>query len=154
TQIVVLAARNGLTALYFRREFAVVGGLMSYGTNADESYRVLGVYAGRILKGENPGDLPIQALGAIITIIGDVLGSSRMVILRSKGGTVSLVRENDTSKPLAFRYWAYWSAIFQSVRDPTAIISIDFPVDSLLANLSPIVASKGNLCGPMMLRIL
>src|SRR5262249_7615839 len=60
TQIVVLAARNGLTALYFRREFAVVGGLMSYGTNADESYRVLGVYAGRILKGENPGDLPIQ----------------------------------------------------------------------------------------------
>jgi putative ABC transport system substrate-binding protein len=60
TQIVVLAARHGVTALYFRREFAVVGGLISYGTNADESYRVLGVYAGRILKGEKPGDLPIQ----------------------------------------------------------------------------------------------
>ena len=60
TQIVVLAARHGLTALYFRREFAAVGGLMSYGTNADEGYRVLGVYAGRILKGEEPGDLPIQ----------------------------------------------------------------------------------------------
>ena len=60
TQIVVLAARHAVPALYFRREFAAVGGLMSYGSNADESYRVLGVYAGRILKGENPGDLPIQ----------------------------------------------------------------------------------------------
>ena len=60
SQIVVLAARHRLTALYFRREFVAVGGLMSYGSNADEGYRVLGVYAGRILKGENPGDLPIQ----------------------------------------------------------------------------------------------
>src|SRR5438477_12990627 len=75
-----------------------------------------------------------------------------MVILRSTGGTVSLVRENDTAKPLAFRYWAYWSAIFQSGRDPTAIISIDFPVGSLLANWSPIVTSKSSFCGPMMLR--
>jgi putative ABC transport system substrate-binding protein len=50
TQIVVLAARHAVPALYFRREFAAVGGLMSYGSNADESYRVLGVYAGRILK--------------------------------------------------------------------------------------------------------
>jgi putative ABC transport system substrate-binding protein len=60
TQIVVLAARHAVPALYFRREFAAVGGLMSYGANADEGYRVLGVYAGRILKGEQPGDLPIQ----------------------------------------------------------------------------------------------
>jgi putative tryptophan/tyrosine transport system substrate-binding protein len=60
SQIVVLAARHAVAALYFRREFAAVGGLMSYGSNADESYRVLGVYAGRILKGEKPGDLPIQ----------------------------------------------------------------------------------------------
>jgi len=60
TQIVVLAARHAVPALYFRREFAAVGGLMSYGSNAAEGYRVLGVYAGRILKGEKPGDLPIQ----------------------------------------------------------------------------------------------
>jgi putative ABC transport system substrate-binding protein len=60
TQIVVLAARHGVTALYPRREFTAVGGLMSYGSNADEIYRVQGIYAGRILKGEKPGDLPIQ----------------------------------------------------------------------------------------------
>jgi putative tryptophan/tyrosine transport system substrate-binding protein len=60
SQIIVLAARHAMPALYFRREFAAVGGLMSYGSNAAEGYRVLGVYAGRILKGEKPGDLPIQ----------------------------------------------------------------------------------------------
>ena len=60
TQIVVLAARHALPAVYFRREFTAVGGLMSYGSNADESYRLLGLYAGRILNGEKPGDLPIQ----------------------------------------------------------------------------------------------
>ena len=60
SQIVVLAARHAVPGLYFRREFAAVGGLMSYGSNAAEGYRVLGVYAGRILKGEKPGDLPIQ----------------------------------------------------------------------------------------------
>jgi putative tryptophan/tyrosine transport system substrate-binding protein len=60
SQIVVLASRHAVPALYFRREFAAIGGLMSYGSNAEESYRTLGVYAGRILKGEKPGDLPIQ----------------------------------------------------------------------------------------------
>jgi putative tryptophan/tyrosine transport system substrate-binding protein len=60
SQIVVLAARHAVPALYFRREFTAVGGLISYGSNADEAYRALGVYAGRILKSEKPGDLPIQ----------------------------------------------------------------------------------------------
>jgi putative ABC transport system substrate-binding protein len=59
-QIVVLATRQAVPTLYPRREFAAVGGLMSYGSNIDEMYRVLGVYAGRILKGEKAGDLPIQ----------------------------------------------------------------------------------------------
>src|SRR5262249_16346712 len=60
SQIVVLATRHGVTALSFRREFTAVGGLMSYGSNADEAYRVLGVYAGPILTGEKRADLPIQ----------------------------------------------------------------------------------------------
>ena len=59
-QFVVLAARYALPTLYSRREFAAAGGLMSYGPNNDDSYRLLGIYAARILRGEKPGDLPIQ----------------------------------------------------------------------------------------------
>jgi putative ABC transport system substrate-binding protein len=57
--IVASAARSAVPTLYFRREFAIAGGLMSYGTNTDENYHALGDYAGRILKGEKAGDLPV-----------------------------------------------------------------------------------------------
>jgi putative tryptophan/tyrosine transport system substrate-binding protein len=59
-EIVALAAQHRVPALYFERDFAEAGGLMSYGPNISEQYRQLGIYAGRILSGQKPGDLPVR----------------------------------------------------------------------------------------------
>jgi putative tryptophan/tyrosine transport system substrate-binding protein len=59
-QLGVLAAEHRLPTIFQFREFAAVGGLMSYGGNLSDGWRLVGVYAGRILKGEKPADLPVQ----------------------------------------------------------------------------------------------
>jgi len=59
-QVVTAAARHGLPAMYELRDFAVVGGLISYGTSLADGYRKTGIYAGKVLKGVNPAELPIE----------------------------------------------------------------------------------------------
>jgi putative ABC transport system substrate-binding protein len=58
-QIVVLANHYKIPAVYTRREWTLAGGLMSYGTNFVDAYRQLGMYAGKILKGATPAELPV-----------------------------------------------------------------------------------------------
>jgi len=59
TQIVLLAARHTMPAIFTQREYAEIGGLMSYGTSPADAYRQLGAYAGQVLKGIKPAELPV-----------------------------------------------------------------------------------------------
>ena len=68
-QIAGLAARHGTPVIYAFREDVDGGGLMSYGPNLAEAFRMSGTYAGRILKGEKPADLPVQRSTRIETVI-------------------------------------------------------------------------------------
>ena len=59
-QLAALAAHYAVPAIYYRREFAEAGGLISYGTSVPAVFRQVGIYAGKILNGAKPADLPVQ----------------------------------------------------------------------------------------------
>ena len=68
-ELATLTVQHALPSIYHSRSFAAAGGLMSYGVNVADAYRLQGVYVARILKGEKPADLPVQRATKVELIV-------------------------------------------------------------------------------------
>jgi len=92
TRLAALALRHEMPAIFQFREFAAAGGLMSYGSGSGDQTRLAGVYSGRILKGEKPGDLPVQRSTKVELVINfrtaKMLGLTVPLTLRGRADEV------------------------------------------------------------------
>ena len=91
-RLAALALSHAMPAVFQVREFAAAGGLMSYGTSNTDSFRLIGTYAGRILKGQKPADLPVQQVTKIDLTINlktaRALGITAPITLRGRADEV------------------------------------------------------------------